>query len=303
MNLTDIGCLTLFMVERRNWFWMPRNCATNLQELQTFIHLESGCNNNPQRCMVSATFDMMSCMMKLGEHRQLAMTGCYSLFADSQSVGLLERNTNTLTTHYMTINLKDDLKFENRVDLGPTLWLKCATRRDGMLIGFETSGSSVDFKTLITISLTDGSITTRPTNVAGEENEALRLCGYSYVWIKDKLFTYAYTSSDYSMVSIYVFDLETLEWKNTGIELGGQIDHMSSADDNVLIVNVTKGFKYNCREVYRFPIFGPDSLINLSWMAARRRAQFEPEFYDQTLQKLPTNCHLRCPWQNDSQSL
>ncbi|KAI6203762.1 hypothetical protein M3Y94_00593900 [Aphelenchoides besseyi] len=100
-----------------------------------------------------------------------------------------------------------------------------------------------DFKTLITISLTDGSITTRPTNVAGGEIGALRLRGYPYVWIEDKLFIYAYTSSDYSMVSIYVFNLETLEWKNTGIELGGQIDDMSSADDKVLIVNVTKGFR------------------------------------------------------------
>ncbi|KAI6203006.1 hypothetical protein M3Y94_00506600 [Aphelenchoides besseyi] len=198
----------------------------------------------------------------------------------------------------MDVNLKDDLKLENRVDLGPTLWLECATRRDGMLIGFKEVDWITDFKSLFTISLTDGSVSTRPTNVAGEENEVLRLRGYKHVWIKDKLFTYA--ASDDSMNSIYVFDLQTLEWKNTGIQLGGQISHMSSADDNVLIINVTKNFKFNCREVYRFPIFGPDSLINLSWMAARRRAQFEPEFYDQTLQKLPTNCHLRCPWQDDA---
>ncbi|KAI6213040.1 hypothetical protein M3Y94_00102400 [Aphelenchoides besseyi] len=258
---------------------------------------------NPQSCMVSATFDMKSCTMKLGEYRHLADTVCYTLFADSQSVGLLEEDRNTLTTHYMDVNLKDDLKFENRLDLESTLYLKYATRRNGMLVGFDQAGWPINLNSLIAISLTDGSVSKRPTNWTEEGIEARSWPGYLYVWIKDKLFTYFYPSSNDSMNSIYVFDLGTLEWNNTGIQLGGRINYMSSADDKVLIVNVMKSFRSNCREVYRFSIFGPDSLINLSWMAARRRAQFEPEFYDQTLQKLPTNCHLRCPWQNDSQSL
>ncbi|KAI6213068.1 hypothetical protein M3Y94_00105900 [Aphelenchoides besseyi] len=251
---------------------------------------------NPQSCMVSATFDMKSCTMKLGEYRHLADTVCYTLFANSQSVGLLEEDRNTLTTHYMDVNLKDDLKFEKRVDLGRNLWLKCATRRDGMLIGFGEAGIPINLNSLVAISLTDGTVSKRPTKWTGEENRNLYFHSYTYVWIRDKLFTY--TSSNDSIRSIYVFDLETLEWNNTGIQLIGQIDEMWSVDDNVLIVNVSKSF--NCKELYRFPIFTPDSLLNLSWMAARRRAQFEPEFYEQTLQKLPTYCHLRCPWQNDA---
>ncbi|KAI6178006.1 hypothetical protein M3Y98_00454300 [Aphelenchoides besseyi] len=33
--------------------------------------------------------------------------------------------------------------------------------------------------------------------------------------------------------------------------------------------------------------------------ASGRRAQLEPEFYEQMIQKLPTNCHLRWPWTDD----
>ncbi|KAI6206786.1 hypothetical protein M3Y94_00953000 [Aphelenchoides besseyi] len=76
---------------------------------------------------------------------------------------------------------------------------------------------------------------------------------------------------------------------------------MSAVNDKVLIINVIKSYRSRWEEIYRIPIFGPDSLLNLSWMKARRRAQFEPEYYNQSLQKLPTYCHVRCPWQDNSQ--
>ncbi|KAI6206502.1 hypothetical protein M3Y94_00919200 [Aphelenchoides besseyi] len=125
----------------------------------------------------------------------------------------------------MTVNLNDDLMFENRLDLGPMLWLKYATRRDGMLIGFREDGRPTDLQSLFTISLTDGSVSTRSTTVAEEVSRAL--CPYvSYVWMKDKLFTYA-PSDCYSMSTIYVFDLKTLEWKDTGVQVdGGDQSHV-----------------------------------------------------------------------------
>ncbi|KAI6197888.1 hypothetical protein M3Y94_01278800 [Aphelenchoides besseyi] len=273
------------------------------EHLLTSIHFidEEKCllvSSGRKSYMVSATFDMTSCTMKLEEYRHLADSSCCSLFADSRSLGLLEKNRKTRTTHYMDVDLKDDLKFENRVDLRQNLWLKYATRRDEMLIGFREDGRQTDLQSLITISLSDGGVSTRATTVTEEVSRALCPHKVSYVWINGKLFTH--TLSKDSMSCIYVFDLETLEWKNTRIQLVGQIEHMSSADNNVLIVNVSNVSEWKNKEVYRFSIFGPDSLLNLQWIAARRRAQFEPEFYDQIVQKLPTNCHLRCPWQDDS---
>ncbi|KAI6185407.1 hypothetical protein M3Y98_00019900 [Aphelenchoides besseyi] len=249
----------------------------------------------PRSYIFSATFDLMTCTMKLEEYRLLDTAYLYSFIADSPSVGMLEFDLKTRTTQY--INLKNDLEFDNRVDFGANWLLYYETRRDGMLIGFKEVDWRTGVRSLVTISLTDASVTIRTTNLAEEEHKAFYWPTHVYVWIKDKLFTCA-SSNDFTKL-IYVFDMATMEWKNTGIQLAGQINHMSSSDNSMLIVNMVKSFRYYYEEIYRFPVFEPDSLLNLSWMATRRRAQFEPEFYDRILQKLPTYCHLRCPWQND----
>ena len=37
----------------------------------------------------------------------------------------------------------------------------------------------------------------------------------------------------------------------------------------------------------------PDSLLNTAWMAARRRAEYDPGFYANLLAQLPPNFELR----------
>ncbi|KAI6215677.1 hypothetical protein M3Y94_00412700 [Aphelenchoides besseyi] len=99
--------------------------------------------------------------------------------------------------------------------------------------------------------------------------------------------------------SIFVFDLKAMEWKNTGIRFGEGVLRMSSAEENMLIVKVDgPNFNSDIR-LYRFPMCRPDSLLNISWMKVRRWAKTKPVLYEETIQKLPHNLPVRCPWQNN----
>ncbi|KAI6185537.1 hypothetical protein M3Y98_00034900 [Aphelenchoides besseyi] len=221
--------------------------------------------------LFSGTFDIMTCSIKLGEYRRLSIAEQYSFLADSQSVGLLKNRSKSFD-EYTAINTNDVLNFENRTQLGSNLYLKFATVRGQTLIGFNKH-LGLNLSLLVTVSLTDGTFTTRDVKFVGLDPYALTYYQQEHVWIKDWLFIHTF---DDNMNEIYGFDLKNMVWKKTEIRLGGTIERMSASDEEMLIVNVTK-YKSSCQEIYRFPISKPHSLESLVWRATRRRAQCEPE--------------------------
>ncbi|KAI6215651.1 hypothetical protein M3Y94_00409900 [Aphelenchoides besseyi] len=85
---------------------------------------------------------------------------------------------------------------------------------------------------------------------------------------------------------IVSLNLDTLEWKDTEIELHGHVQRMTTDGDHTLIIftNEYDGYDY----YYRFVVNKPYSLSNYVWHNLQSIVNSRPDVYDFICSKLPT---------------
>ncbi|KAI6204192.1 hypothetical protein M3Y94_00644100 [Aphelenchoides besseyi] len=87
---------------------------------------------------------------------------------------------------------------------------------------------------------------------------------------------------------IFSLDLDTLKWKQTGIELDGGAEGLSSDGERSLIVRVAINHLWPKSKVYRFVFCQPDSLSTSIWLHWKRLFESRPDAYKFVLSKLPS---------------
>ncbi|KAI6215772.1 hypothetical protein M3Y94_00423900 [Aphelenchoides besseyi] len=149
-----------------------------------------------------------------------------------------------------------------------------------------------DYVELRKRSLETGELSSYPTINWKASNEVKVILGCR---VANKFFGYTknYSTSKSQIVSL---NLDTLEWKETGIELHGYVHQMATDGERTLIICVRKndGYVY----YYRFVVNKPDSLSTCIWHNLQSAANSRPDVYDFIRSKLPTNFSSPRPIEN-----
>ncbi|KAI6172718.1 hypothetical protein M3Y98_01004500 [Aphelenchoides besseyi] len=95
---------------------------------------------------------------------------------------------------------------------------------------------------------------------------------------------------------LFVLNLETYEWNNTGIEFENRDYSLHTDAERSLIVSRWQmSTPESTRPFYRFFV-KPDLLSNFAWLAIKRRSDYDPFFYSYIISKLPKRSQFRCPF-------
>ncbi|KAI6210427.1 hypothetical protein M3Y96_00326900 [Aphelenchoides besseyi] len=137
---------------------------------------------------------------------------------------------------------------------------------------------------LVKYSIVSGETTRIPTANWEILDNKDYICGCS---IGRTFFTNVYNSSTHKS-RIFSMDLDTLKWKETGIELDGSVEGLSSDGERSLIVRVAINYLCSKSNVYRFVFYEPDSLSTSIWLHWKGLFASRPSAYKFVLSKLPS---------------
>ncbi|KAI6204308.1 hypothetical protein M3Y94_00658700 [Aphelenchoides besseyi] len=95
---------------------------------------------------------------------------------------------------------------------------------------------------------------------------------------------------------MFSMDMNTRDWRPTGLVLDGQVDLMITDKKRTLIIRMYDDNPFSLSKYYRFTINEPDSLAYLTWLRLKRMFDVRPSSYQFILSRLPSNYKPKCPF-------